>query len=56
MTYNGYKDQDAFHEALAEGMAKYAAEQAAAIAKDGGKGWVHAYCSHADGICTGGGF
>jgi hypothetical protein len=48
--YNGYKDQDAFHEAMAEGQKEYAKalEEAAA---NNWKGWEHAFCDHGNGYC-----
>lgn len=48
--YNGYPSQDAFHAALAERMADYAAarEEGERTNPDG---WIHADCDHAYGIC-----
>ena len=50
--YNGYKDQEAFHEALAAGFKAYIEEQDKAIANGTyATGWSHANCDHANDYC-----
>jgi len=52
MSYNGYPTRDAFHEAMREGMKRYAEEQREGMKKDP-EGWQHAGCDHANGYCEG---
>ena len=52
--YNGYADQDAFHEALAAMFPAYIAERNKQAAENP-EGLRHDGCDHAYGICNGGG-
>lgn len=50
--YNGYKDQDAFHEALAAMWAESIAKREELLAQNP-EGFRHEGCDHAYGICAG---
>ena len=50
--YNGYKDQDAFHEALRARQQDYI-DARNRMAKENPEGLRHEGCDHAYGICSG---
>ena len=50
-SYNGYADQDAFHDALAEMAPKYIKEREEGLKKNP-HGYDHEGCDHAYGICN----
>ena len=51
--YNGYANQDEFHEALAARRADYLAKREAVLAEHGAEALRHEGCDHAYGICSG---